>query len=93
MEMKYPRDGHYLIYVTKFDMSANEHRSMIVYEYTGDPFHAMGEIDYRTLEQIYRMTFSEDTPQKREYWKTKVLKLYLGLISIKVYYRRIVSDS
>lgn len=72
---KYPKDRHYLIYVNKFDMSAHDHRRTVVYEYTGDPFHAMGEIEYRSIEQIYRIIFTEDTPQKREYWENEGIKI------------------
>lgn len=73
--IKYPKDGHYLIYVTKFDMVMVEHRHTVVYEYTGDPFHAMGEIGYRSIEQIYHMTFSEDMQQKREFWEKEGVKI------------------
>lgn len=48
---------HYLLYVTKYDILFNERR-LIAYEYYGkDVFHAMGEIQYRSIEQIYRITY------------------------------------
>ena len=68
MNKKVDKKGKYLIYVTKFDMCNKDHRCTVVYEYTGDPFHAMGEISFRSLEQIYSMTFQEDTIERREFW-------------------------
>lgn len=61
------RKGKYLIYVTKFDICNKDHKCMIAYEYIGDPFHAMGEIVFRSLEQIYYITFKEDTDEARKF--------------------------
>lgn len=57
---------NYLIYVTKFSLFAEDHREFVVYEYCGDVFHAMGEILYRTFEQIYYINYLEDNEYVRE---------------------------
>lgn len=43
---------------------------------TSDPFHTMGEIHYRTMEHIDRMTYTEQTPKILEYWKEQNQSIY-----------------
>lgn len=43
---------------------------------TDDPFHTMGEIHYRTCERIDSMTYVEDKPFRREFWKEHNDKIY-----------------
>lgn len=57
----------YLIYVTRYDIITNG-RTTDVYEYEGDVFHAMGEIDFRSECKIYRMNYSEYTDVKAKFW-------------------------
>ena len=38
---------------------------------TDDPFHTMGEIHYRTIEIINRMTYVEQTQERIDYWKSQ----------------------
>lgn len=44
--------------------------------YTADPFHTMGEIEYRTLERIDRMTYAEQTQTRLDYWNEQNQKIY-----------------
>lgn len=66
----------YLIYVTKFDMFSDNHMCNIIYSYTGDPFHAIGEIYFRSLEKIYSINFVRDTSSRRTYWKKEGIRIF-----------------
>lgn len=70
------RKLNYLFYVT-FALSG-----LRVYRCnTDDPFHVMGEIVYREIEQITHITFVKETPEKLKFWennKTKVEEWYQG---------------
>lgn len=43
---------------------------------TDDPFHTMGEIHYRTIEQITRMTYTEQTQTRLDFWKEQNQSIY-----------------
>lgn len=43
---------------------------------TDDPFHTMGEIHYRTIERIDRMTYVEQTQTRLDYWKEQNQSIY-----------------
>lgn len=42
---------------------------------TDDPFHVMGEIVYREMEQITHITFVEETPEKVKFWENSKIKV------------------
>lgn len=71
---------NYLFYVT-FALSG-----LRVYRCnTDDPFHVIGEIVYREIEQITHITFVKETPEKLKFWennKTKVEEWYQGELNI-----------
>lgn len=71
---------NYLFYVT-FALSG-----LHVYRCnTDDPFHVIGEIAYREMEQITHITFVKETPEKLKFWennKTKVEEWYQGELNI-----------
>lgn len=64
----------YLIYVTRYDIFTNG-QTTDVYEYEGDVFHAMGEIEYRSEVQIYRINFSEYSQAKVQFWNEQGYKI------------------
>lgn len=43
---------------------------------TDDPLHTMGEMHYRTIERIERMTYIDDKPFRREFWKEQNQTIY-----------------
>lgn len=43
---------------------------------TPDPLHTMGEIVYRSIEHIERITFKEDNPASREYLNENNIKVW-----------------
>lgn len=63
----------YLIYLSRFE-SPNR-RETVVYDYTGDVFHAMGEIEYRSEVEIYRMNFAEYSEEKVKFWNEQGVKI------------------
>lgn len=74
------RKLNYLFYVT-FALSG-----LHVYRCnTDDPFHVIGEIVYREIEQITHITFVKETPERLKFWennKTKVEEWYQGELNI-----------
>lgn len=42
---------------------------------TDDPFHVIGEIVYREMEQVTRITFVEETPEKVKFWEDNKVKI------------------
>lgn len=61
---------NYLFYVT-FALSG-----LRVYRCnTDDPFHVIGEIVYREMEQVTRITFVEETPEKLKFWQNNKIKI------------------
>lgn len=66
---------NYLFYVT-FALSG-----LRVYRCnTNDPFHVIGEIVYREIEQVTRITFVKETPEKVKFWEdnnAKIEEFYL----------------
>lgn len=43
---------------------------------TKDAFHTMGEIHYRTMERIDRMTYAEQTQARLDFWKEQNQTIY-----------------
>lgn len=43
---------------------------------TDDAFHTMGEIHYRTMERIDRMTYAEQTQKRLDFWKEHNQTIY-----------------
>ena len=61
----------YLFYV-RFSLSG-----LKAYEAeTNDPWHTMGEMIYRNIEHIERITFKEDNPASREYLKENNIEVW-----------------
>lgn len=68
----------YLIIVRRCNIfrGENEDKYKIdVYDYTGDVFHAMGEIEYRSEVKIDRITFSEWSITKVNFWTDHGIKI------------------
>lgn len=61
---------NYLFYVT-FALSG-----LRVYRCnTDDPFHVIGEIVYGEIEQVTRITFVKETPEKVKFWENNNIKI------------------
>ena len=61
---------NYIFYVT-FELSG-----LRVYRCnTDDPFHVIGEIVYREIEQIIHITFVKETPEKVKFWENNKIKI------------------
>lgn len=58
----------YLLYVRKYSIISNDYEFYIYHCRTNDIFHTIGEMYYRTLERIVRITFVDDTPCRRKFW-------------------------
>ena len=43
---------------------------------TDDVFHTMGEMHYRTMERIDRMTYVEQTQKRLDFWKEQNKTIY-----------------
>ena len=62
---------NYLFYV-RFALSG-----LVVYHCkTDDPYHTMGEIVYRTIERVDRITFVEQTQTRLEFWAEQNQEIY-----------------
>lgn len=64
----------YLIYVTRYDIVTNG-KTTDVYEYEGDVFHAIGEIEFRSEVQVYRIDYAEYSEAKVKFWKKQGCKI------------------
>lgn len=49
---------------------------MVYHCKTDDAFHTMGEIHYRSLERIDRMTYAEQTQKRLDFWKEQNQTIY-----------------
>ncbi len=59
----------YLIYVRKYSIVTNDYQLYVYKATTPDIFHTMGEIPYRTIEEIKRIDYIEYTEEKEQWWK------------------------
>ena len=59
----------YLLYVRKYSIVTNDYQLYVYKATTPDIFHTMGEILYRTIEEIKRIDYVEYTEEKEEWWK------------------------
>lgn len=66
----------YILYVRRYSMFANDYILYVYHVRTNDILHTIGEMHYRTLEHIKRIDFVEDTPNTREYIKSKKLEIF-----------------
>jgi len=66
----------YLFYVRKYNILARDYVLYIYRCKTNDPYHTIGEIVYRTFEQIQRIDFVEETKSSLEYWKQEGKEIY-----------------
>ena len=60
---------NYLIYVRKYNILINDYMLYVYKVKTKDIFHTMGEIMYRTIEEIKRIDFAEYTENRVAFWK------------------------
>lgn len=68
----------YLIYVRRCNIFRGKDDPEYitdVYDYVGDVFHAMGEIEYRSEVTIDRITFSEWSLKKVIFWNNFGVKI------------------
>lgn len=61
--------------VNIFRTESNSEYQIVVYDYTGDVFHAMGEIMYRSEIEIKWITFSEWTEKREKFWNDNGIKI------------------
>lgn len=66
----------YLLYVRKYDITINDYKLYIYETYTNDIFHTIGEMMYRSMEQIQRITFNDYKEERVKYWKDSGYKIY-----------------
>lgn len=75
----YKDEGNrYLIYVTRCNIFRGKNDPEFktdVYDYTGDVFHAMGEIIFRSEIEIRRITFAKWSPEKEKFWIDSGVKI------------------
>ena len=60
--------GTFLIHTRQYDIFIRDYKIVIYKVTTSDIFHTVGEIYYRTLEALKRVTFSEWTEERERYW-------------------------
>lgn len=66
----------YLFYVRKYNIFVNDYTLTVYRCKTNDPFHTMGEMIYRTFEEIKRIDFVENSPGHEKYWKEHDKEIY-----------------
>ena len=66
----------YLFYVRKYDIFSNDYKLTIYKCNTNDPFHTVGEIVYRTFEEIKRISFVECADFRERYWREHGYQIY-----------------
>lgn len=59
----------YLLYVNKYSFIDNDYKLFVYETYTNDIFHTMGEMLYRSLEHIKRISFNDYTEERAKYCK------------------------
>ena len=62
--------GVFLIYVRKYSMISRKDELYVYRVNTSDVFHTIGEMMYRSLEQISEIYFNECNSTRLEYWKS-----------------------
>ena len=58
----------FLFYVRKYCLVTNDYKLYVYKCKTHDPFHTMGEMLFRSLEHIERITFVEYEEFREKYW-------------------------
>lgn len=66
----------YLFYVRKYNIFANDYLLTVYRCKTNDPLHTMGEMIYRTFEEIKRIDFVENSPGREKYWEEHNEKIH-----------------
>lgn len=61
----------YFLYVQKYNAFKNDYQLYVYKATTPDIFHTMGEMPYRTLENIRRIDYVEYTEEKEKWWKER----------------------
>lgn len=61
----------YLIYVRKYNINIRDYQLYVYKATTPDIFHTLGEIPYRTIEEIKRISYDEYLEVKEQFWKEK----------------------
>ena len=72
------KKNRYFIYVRManiFRTESDPEYRIVVYDYIGDIFHAIGEIMYRTEIEINRITFTEWNEKREKFWNDKGVKI------------------
>ena len=73
-------DFTHLLYVRKYSIFTNDYELYVYGVNTGDIFHTMGEIIYRSETQVKRIDFVKLTPENRQakfdFWKEQNQEIY-----------------
>lgn len=60
---------NYLVYVRQYEILINDYMLCVYKVNTKDIFHTMGEMIYRSIEEIKRINFVEYTENRVAFWK------------------------
>lgn len=68
--------GLYLFYVRQYDIMSNDYRLKVYKCNTKDAMHTIGEIKFRTMEEIKRIDINEWTQDREQYWIDNGYEVY-----------------
>ena len=66
----------YLLYVRKYSIMINDYKMYVYICETNDVLHTIGEMYYRSLEAIKRITFVDYSKEREEYLLAKGYEIY-----------------
>ena len=59
---------NYFIYVKKYSIFHNDYKLFVYKTFSNDILHTLGEIQYRTFEDIKRIQIARYTKQLEQFW-------------------------
>ena len=64
-------DFNYLLYVRKYSILTNNYELYVYKTKSKDILHTMGELEFRTLEEIRRIDIKKYDKETEQWWKDK----------------------
>lgn len=64
-------DFNYLLYVRKYSILTNDYELYVYKTKSKDILHTMGEIKFRTLEEVKRIDIKKYDKETEQWWKDK----------------------